>query len=294
MSNNRRVDPFRPLLISSVEQTSHQDWANRLKSEHYVEKGQVEGPRGGITPQMLTQKKSQLRKVNEVRTPFAENLMIKRDGDHAVHASGADFTDFAVKTRQHLRQIAETKSGQQLFTALDQDITGKRINHKVHIQDAGKQIGLREGSRTLNAQQSVSTELDLGGVKLDWPGQGAGSVVSHHTDITQRWGNKNLFSAQDKSAKEHEGGLGMSGALALGHELIHSAHGAQGFRATGLTPGGVKKEEANTVGPADGSSPFTNMPTENALRREMTNNVFKGGGIVKSMGVRTTYGGKPL
>lgn len=285
-----RVDPFRPLLIEAVEKyggKSSQDWADRLRSEHYVEKAQVEGPKGGITPLMLTTQRAQLKKVTEVGTPFANNLSIIRDGTHTTHNTASEFMDFVVNTRRDLTQLAQTNSGRDLFKAIE-----SKPLHKVRIQDAGPNPGIRESSRKDNPDHAVRMPVTMGGMDFDWPNTGTGSVVSHHTDITQRWGEK-MPELGGKSPKEFEG-VGMSSSLALGHELIHSARSATGWQAPLNPLSNVKPEEKETVGTIDGARTIMTIPTENEMRREMNTKVFSGGGMITDMGIRTRYGGKDI
>jgi hypothetical protein len=141
MSNQGKkgVDPFRQLLIGEVDKlgTQHgQDWGNRLRSEHAMEMG-AQGPKGGITAQMLTQQRNQLKKVMSVGTPWANNLEIVRDGTHATHGSGADFADFVQQTRAHLSTIASTGSGQDLFRHIGNANKRFAARHPTGIDTAG-------------------------------------------------------------------------------------------------------------------------------------------------------------
>jgi hypothetical protein len=236
---------------------------------------------------MLIAKGSQLKKVTEVNTPFARNLSIVRDGSHTTHQSASDFIDFAVKTRRDLTQLAQTSSGKDLFKAIESN-----PRHKVRIQDAGSQPGIRESNLWDDVHNAQRTPVKMGGMDLEWPGSGTGSLVSHHTDITQRWGQ--VLPQIGKSGKEFEGGVGMSSSLALGHELIHAARGVTGWKAPDKPEESIRPEERETVGALNGSRSLLSIPTENGLRRDMTAQVFSGGGMVRNMGVRTRYGGKDL
>lgn len=290
MDGKPKRDHFRPLLIQALKGVKGgQDWRQSLKreqrSEDNIAKAQTSGPRGGITSQMLQNQLTKLKKVTEVNTPFAPNLSITRDGGHTVHTP-TSFTDFVVNTRRDLTQLAQTGAGQDLFKAI-----GSNTTHKVRIQDAGPLAGIREAQQNDTAH-GIRTPVNLGGHNLDWPSSGTGSVVSHHTDITERWGQP--LQGLGRSAKEIEGGVGMSPALALGHELIHAARALTGWGAPEDPLSSVRPEERETVGTTDGKRTIQSIPTENELRRDLNNQVYSGGGIVKDIGKRKRYGGRDL
>ncbi|GLX78122.1 hypothetical protein tinsulaeT_14620 [Thalassotalea insulae] len=283
MSGNntgRRADPFRPLLIDSLEQTgnSHsQDWANRLRSEHSIEKGKLEGPKGGITPEMLVQQHGKLRKVNEVNTPWADNLKIKRDGRFTTHTSGAAFTDFVRQTRDDLTTLASTSSGQDIFNKIK-----TAPKHSVAIQDAGTSPGLRESSRTLDLTNSVYDPLHIPGFSkpLMYHGKGSSAEVAHHTDFQKR------TSGID--------GVTTPNAVGLGHELIHAAHAVQGRRMAEDQTQSVRPEERETVGKTDGSRGYGGHPTENSIRKDLNEQVYNDSGKVGKIAMRKKYGGQNL
>ncbi|MBL8263061.1 MAG: hypothetical protein JNM58_11590 [Xanthomonadaceae bacterium] len=293
MSNQGKkgVDPFRQLLIGEVDKlgTQHgQDWGNRLRSEHAMEMG-AQGPKGGITAQMLIQQRSQLKKVMSVGTPWANNLEIVRDGTHTTHGSGAEFTDFVQQTRAHLSTIASTTSGQSLFQHI-----GNANKRKVTIQDAGSQPGIRQASSPLDRPNSMLQEPTmLKGipVPLQFSGTGSDAVVSHHTDIGQRW--PQLALGQGGMTRQELRKETADGPIALGHELIHAMHAVRGMRQRDDSTATIAPEEHATIGPADGSTPHF-MPTENSLRRDLNAQVHQGSGFLKPIPMRTTYGKKDL
>lgn len=289
-----KVDPFRPALITALEQDGHTEWAKRETSEHRMEMADVHGPRGGITGgmlqqqakrmesakrmklaaagplggitgEMLRQQAGKLKKVTEVSVPHAENLRIARTDEH--HKSGAEFADFMERTRRDLTTIASTTAGRDIFKAIDSTKA-----HKVTIQDAGNTEQLKEAYRSKSGAL-YSAEGPL----IDVPGPGASTTVSHHTQRTN-WGVT----------------PGASGAIALGHELIHAAHNTLGIRPRDVSGADIQPEERRTVGHADGRRGDYGVPTENTLRKDLSEQLYKGGGTVKSIPARTTYGGKKL
>jgi hypothetical protein len=289
MSNQGRksVDPFRQLLIGEVDKlgTSHgQDWGNRLRAEHVSDQRMVmgaQGPKGGITPQMLSQQRNQLKKVMSVGTPWANNLEIVRDGTHATHASGAEFADFVQQTRAHLSTIASTGSGQDLFRQI-----GNADKRKVTIQDAGSQSGLRQQMvpKDLSSATLVSSAFQLSGT-------GSDATVSHHADVGQRvpsvaLSQMNLTRGDLKKQTA-------DGAIALGHELIHAMHAVHGTIQPHDSSASIKPEERATIGPSDGSQPH-GTPTENSLRRDLNAGLYKNSGFLKPLPMRTAYAKKAL
>lgn len=253
----------------------------RLRAEH-VEKAGKEAHRSKqklLDADLLKPRLARLKKVTEVPTPFANNLRIIRDGKHTTHASGTDFAEFALKTRQQLTEIAATTPGQDLFKAL-QAKGNKKIAHQVRIQDAGPAQGIRESS--------VSDDL-LGSLTDT---QGAGSTISHHTDIASRW--HELSQKGGKSSLREIEGVGMSGALALGHELIHATRAAHGLMV-GTQTNGVSDEERQTIGTTDGRRTHAAIPTENAIRLSMAEPMpGEHNGVVTNIGTRTKYGDQKL
>jgi hypothetical protein len=293
MSNQGKkgVDPFRQLLIGEVDKlgTQHgQDWGNRLRSEHAMEMG-AQGPKGGITAQMLTQQRNQLKKVMSVGTPWANNLEIVRDGTHATHGSGADFADFAQQTRAHLTTIGSTTSGQDLFRHI-----GNANKRKVTIEDAGSQPGIRQGSTPLDRPNSMlQAPTSLPGLSgtFEFSGTGSDAVVAHHTDMGQRW--PQLAMGQGGLTREEYRKKNSDGPIGLGHELIHAMHAVRGMRKRDDPQAPIPPEERATVGPIDGSRPDL-MPTENSLRRDLNAQVFNGSGFLGPIPMRTRYGNVDL
>ena len=282
----RGVDPFRPLLIDAVDKlgTKHgQDWANRLRSEHAMEMG-AQGPKGGITPQMLSMQRTQLKKVMSVGVPWANNLEIVRDGTHTTHGSGADFADFVQQTRSHLTTIASTTSGKSIFQQI-----GNAKTRKVTIQDAGLQPEIRQASTPLDRPNSMlqapTTLPGLSGT-FQFSGTGSDARISHHTDMGQRWPQLALtgggYTREDLRKETADA------PIALGHELIHAMHAVRGMRKRDDPSAAVRPEERATVGPADGSQPDF-MPTENSLRRDLNAQVYHGSGFLGPIPMRTRY-----
>lgn len=297
MSNQgkKSVDPFRQLLISEVDKlgTPHgQDWGNRLRAEHASDQAMVlgaQGPKGGITPQMLSQQRNQLKKVMSVGTPWANNLEIVRDGTHATHATGAEFTDFVQQTRAHLTTIGSTTSGQDLFRQI-----GNADKRKVTIQDAGSQPGIRQASTPLdrpNSMLQAPTTLPKLQGTFQFSGSGSDAVVSHHTDMGQRW--PQLAMGQGGMTREELRKETADGPIALGHELIHALHAVRGMRQRDDSTATIAPEEHATIGPSNGSRPHL-MPTENSMRHDLNAQVYQGSGFLKPIPMRTGYGKKDL
>lgn len=247
-------------------------------------------PRQLITPKDLINQKANQNKVNEVRTPFANNLTLIRDGDHIKHGSGAEFAEFITQTRQHLRELAELPAGKRLFHTLDFMLDGTTsMPHKVQIQDAGKDPGIREVTKVADSEQAFSRLSEDG--KYLYSGMGSSSVISHHTDYTQH--RLHEFTG-GQPVYNQKAILGVSDSLVLGHELIHASHAAQGFMASGVAFNGIPNEESQTVGSVDGAEPMIPLTTENKLRQDMNEHTFKDANTVQSIQAREMYGGQKI
>ncbi len=246
------------------------------------------------TPQQLQQQRDELLPMQTVRSPFSPNIAIIRDDKHTTHTSGAEFADFATQTRQHLTQLAETRAGQALFNAFDVKADGSKIKNPVFIRDAGRQTGLRQGESASRVLATARVEEEAGH-RTYLPAAGAMSFVSHHTDLSLRWGDSQQFHPElNLSMKRLEFNLGMSNALALGHELIHAAHSLNGLKVRGENENGIPFEEINTVGPTSGQRVFEHIPTENELRKDMDMEVFKDANAICEIEPRQSYGGRQL
>ncbi|WP_219702190.1 M91 family zinc metallopeptidase [Marinomonas lutimaris] len=234
-----------------------------------------------ITPAELQLQKSQLNKVTEQRSPLVNNLSIIRDGEYTNHKNGAEFTDFAIGVRQHLTELAEVPAGQRLLKTLDYTLNGTPSKHHVSIQDSGRQPGIREWATFDNI---TAAELQISKEGKAQPGKGSGSTISHHTDFAQHLLQENMGTRMPSQ----------SDAIVLGHELIHAARAAQGLTASGVAKSGIDKEEVATVGKPDGSEPEWPITTENTLRHEMNERIFRHANSVNSMPIRTSYGDKQI
>lgn len=259
-----RPDPFRSLLISALESGGHTDWANKEKSAQRIETARYSGPRMGITSIMLLAQKQRLREVKSVSVPQAKNIEIIRSGSFTTH-SGAEFADFVQQTRRDLTILAGTQTGQDIFSRIDSS------GHKVLIQDRGNNRRHGGSIKIHNEQNAYQTDGPL----IPVPNKGSSSTVTHQPDRTK------LDLRKDSA--------GSSSAIGLGHELIHAVHSATGTLLKGKDSDGMKREERATTGPISGSKPHWGLPTENALRRDMTQH-YAGGTMVKSIPARTKYG----
>ncbi|MDH2434860.1 M91 family zinc metallopeptidase [Pokkaliibacter sp. MBI-7] len=246
------------------------------------------------TSRQLQDQRDELLPMQTVRSPFSPNIAIIRDDKHTTHTSGAEFADFATQTRQHLTQLAETRAGQALFHALDVKADGSKIENPVFIRDAGRQTGLRQGESASRVLATARVEEEAGH-RTYLPAAGAMSFVSHHTDLSLRWGDPQQFHPElNLSMKRLDSSMGMSEALALGHELIHSAHSLNGVKVRGENEKGIPFEEINTVGPRSGRRVFEHIPTENEIRRDMHREVYNDAGAIGDIRPRKTYGGRRL
>ena len=250
-----------------------------------------------VNSSMLSAQKLMLKCVMTVQTPFADNIHIARPLCFSTELPGvAEFSDFAMETRQQLAQLAQTPSGRQLFEAISRNIAAEPMPHLVTIIDSGSgPESMEEHAVVLDADNARPMEDDSLGESMSWPGTGSSFVVTHHTDFSQRWGDSRCGMHElNLSCKQLEHGIGETAALALGHELIHAAHGMNGQYAEGNLANGVPQEEANTVGRTNGERPFPHIPTENNIRQDMSEQVYAGGGVVNRLSPRFSYSGLPI
>lgn len=192
--------------------------------------------------QHLREAKSKLKPITEMTVPHIPSVSIIRDGKHAVHKTGTDFLEFAMRAKRDLTLLSATESGQKIFKTIQDS------GHNVKIQDRG-----------YNVEHGGSHKaLDKKGAKT--PGVGSDSVVTHQTD-------RSILNPRPHAAPT-------SSVISLGHELVHSTHSATGVLQEGkhdkhhVSPK-VKKEERATVGAPDGSGGTNGLPTENSLRIDL-------------------------
>ncbi|MDW6005430.1 M91 family zinc metallopeptidase [Vibrio mangrovi] len=260
-----------------------------------------------ITAEMLETQKSDLKITSVATVPHAQNLAILRtlpkqsqNGEVAPTPSkkedypqnGAQMADFIADTRQHLTRLATTNSGQELLHALDKNMFGMPIPHKVAIQDPCLQQGIKATSTTFDA---LNASFQPQAANQIMPGYGSISLIDYQTDIMQRAGDGKHTGGTPLKVKEE---VPFPPEVALGHELIHAVHNSQGLRESRNRIDGLSGEEANTVGLPTGERIFAHIPTENNLRADLDRQYYQdpeqNGGQLGPIPPRPKYSGKTV
>ncbi|GGY41795.1 hypothetical protein GCM10011297_13500 [Bacterioplanes sanyensis] len=217
-----------------------------------------------ITPDMLQQQATRLKKIDHVSVPGWQGVQLSRDRASGAYSSGAHFADFIQQTRRDLSHLASTATGQDIAQRIGDS------GHSVFIRDRGDNPD-RGGSNRPH-DRTAASQL----------GVGSDATVTHQPDRSK------LASRQDRV-----GYVGSSSAMSLGHELIHAVHTVEGsHRGSAIHPeSGAKQEERDTVGHHDGSGALT----ENKLRQELqTQHYGSDSGVLKPIRPRKHYGGRDL
>ncbi len=237
----------------------------------------------GVTPTKLKKQLIALRTLESVVVPHSKRIHITRQSPKYQFKSGADFADFIQHVRQDLTDLKRLPSGQRLLESLDQ-AQGRRVS----IGTANNCKGQLLESAIIHNPQAAA------GIRPDDPNEpiGSDSDIYHHTERTH-WGDHKI-NVRDTD------NVGMNSMLALGHELIHSAHAAHSV--SGRTPPHQKNrsirahpvnpEERATVGSASGKYSLKEIPTENSLRKDYNQQLKdEGARQLKDILPRLKYGG---